>query len=887
MKTRYSPLKLRTAAARSLNIRLRAVLAMAFILALVVAPTLIPPNGLLSGTRVEAATSPTGSPSADKQTRARFGEAFGKLPLYFVENRGQIDKRVGYYVQGSDKTIYFTNQGLTFVLNPKPETRPEALNLTALQPAANLSLTDNPQSEIRNPKSERWALKLDFVGARAGARPEGKEQTGATFSYFKGSRSQWQAGLKSYSQIVYRDLWQGIDLVYAGTVNRMKYTFVVKPGADPNRIKLAWRGASGVKLNAAGELEVTTPAGGFTDERPVSWQQKDGRQVDVTSAYQLEDRGSKTENGFARSAIRNPQSAIAYGFKIEEYDRSRELVIDPAVLVYCGYIGGSGDDQANGIAVDSAGNAYVTGQTLSTGATFPVTVGPDLTYNGGGNDAFVAKVNVGGTALVYCGYIGGDQPDNGFGIAVDSAGNAYVTGLTQSTQATFPVTVGPDLTYNGNTEDGFVAKVNASGTALDYCGYIGGSNLDHGNGIAVDSSGNAYIVGQTAQNFGTFPVTVGPDLTHNGGGNDAYVAKVNASGTALDYCGYIGGNGSDRGLGIAVDSAGNAYVTGLTQSTEASFPVTIGPDLIYNGSQDGFVAKVNAGGTALDYCGYIGGSNLDQGNGIAVDSAGNAYVTGNTFSTEATFPVTVGPDLIYNGNQDGFVAKVNAGGTALDYCGYIGGSSSSGDSGAGIAVDSAGNAYVTGLTGSSEATFPVTGGPDLTYNGGFFDAYVAKVNASGTALVYCGYIGGNNQDGGSGIAVDSAGNAYITGVTRSPEASFPVTGGPVLTFNGGTSDAFVAKISPPTPQDQILALIAEVQALITAGTLTQNQGDALINKLDQVIAKLDNDQTGAACNQLDAFINQVNAFINNGSLTAAQGQALIDAVNAIKADIGC
>jgi hypothetical protein len=248
--------------------------------------------------------------------------------------------------------------------------------------------------------------------------------------------------------------------------------------------------------------------------------------------------------------------------------------------------------------------------------------------------------------------------------------------------------------------------------------------------------------------------------------------------------------------------------------------------------------------------------------------------------------VTVGPDLTYNGGfTDAFVAKVNVSGAALDYCGYIGGSFS--DTSAGIAVDGAGNAYVAGRTSSTEASFPVTVGPDLTYNGGG-DVFVAKVNAGGTALVYCGYIGGSGFDNSAGIAVDGAGNAYITGDTTSTEADFPVTVGPDLTYNGGFNDGFVAKIAAAaTPQDQIAALIAQVEALVTAGTLTENQGDALINKLEQVISKLDNDQTGAACNQLDAFINQVNAFINDGSLTPGQGQALIDATNAIKAGIGC
>ena len=481
---------------------------------------------------------------------------------------------------------------------------------------------------------------------------------------------------------------------------------------------------------------------------------------------------------------------FVYGFRVGAYDRSKTLFLDPAVLSYCGYIGGSGDDYGIGIAVDSSGNAYVTGYTGSTAATFPETVGPDLTHNGGTWDAFVAKVNAAGTALVYCGYIGGSGDDYGRGIVVDGSGNAYVTGNTNSTAGTFPVTVGPDLTHNSGW-DAFVAKVNAAGTALTYCGYIGGSGDDYGIGIAIDGSGNAYVVGYTGSTQATFPVTVGPDLTNNGG-QDAFVAKVNAAGTAFTYCGYIGGSGTDFGLGIALDGSGNAYVVGYTDSTQATFPVTGGPDLTHNGGQDAFVAKVNAAGTALTYCGYIGGSGNEISQGIAVDGSGNAYVTGNTASTEATFPVTVGPDLTYNGStSDAFVAKVNAAGTALVYCGYIGGSSY--DLGQGIAVDSSGNAYVTGYTGSTESSFPVTGGPDLTHNGSY-DAFVAKVNAAGTALDYCGYIGGSGGDNGRGIAVDGSGNAYVVGNTDSTQTSFPVTGGPDLTYNSGTYDAFVAKI---------------------------------------------------------------------------------------------
>ena len=268
--------------------------------------------------------------------------------------------------------------------------------------------------------------------------------------------------------------------------------------------------------------------------------------------------------------------------------------------------------------------------------------------------------------------------------------------------------------------------MNASGTALIYAGYIGGSGTDYGNGIAVDGSGNAYVVGYTGSTEGSFPVTVGPDTTYNGGTYDAFVAKVNASGTALTYAGYIGGSGTDYGEGIALDGSGNAYVIGRTDSTEASFPVTVGPDTTYNGgSFDVFVAKVNASGAGLSYAGYIGGSASDLGSGIAVDSSGSAYVVGDTGSTEASFPVTVGPDLTYNGlSWDVFVAKVNSAGTALTYAGH-----------------------------------------------GSYDAFVAKVNASGTGLTYCGYIGGSdNGDGSVARALTSAKTSRWT-VTATPMLS--------------------------------------------------------------------------------------------------------------------
>ena len=388
-------------------------------------------------------------------------------------------------------------------------------------------------------------------------------------------------------------------------------------------------------------------------------------------------------------------------------------------LYYCGFIGGTGKDKGLGIAVDSTGKAYVTGSTFSS--DFPATSFP-YTIHSGGSDAFVTKVEADGKGLVFSGFIGGSGNDEGRGIAVDSVGNAYVTGDTLSSNLPVSPPSSPYKTYKFGG-DAFVAKIKASGMGLDYCGYLGGSGLDSGVAIAVDSKGNAYITGNTYSET-SFPVTDGPFESFNGL-NDAFYAKFTVDGTALVYCGLIGGDEGDYGMGIAVDSSGNAYVVGSTDSTESSFPEVVGPNLNHNDGSDAFVAKVGKDGNNLEYCGFIGGAYDDYGFGIAVDNGGNAYVTGGTESTERTkFPVIVGPDLSQNGLKDAFIAKVRGDGSGLVYSGFLGGTSS--DDGRGIAVDSSGNAYVTGGTRSDHQSFPVAVGPDLSANGNF-DAFVAKI----------------------------------------------------------------------------------------------------------------------------------------------------------------
>ncbi len=380
--------------------------------------------------------------------------------------------------------------------------------------------------------------------------------------------------------------------------------------------------------------------------------------------------------------------------------------------------------------------------------------------------------------LVYSTYLGGSGDDRGNGIALDSLGNAYVTGQTDS--ANFPTT-NPLQPTNGTGVDVFVTKINAAGSGRVYSTYLGGSGDDFGNSIAVDSSGNAYITGNTKSS--NFPTT-NPIQANNGGGiEDAFVTKINSTGTALVYSTYLGGSGDDVGRSIAVDGSGNAYVTGDTGST--NFPTTSPLQVNNAGGVDAFVTKINAAGSARVYSTYLGGSLTDAGFGIAVDSSGNVYVTGATGSTD--FPTTSPIQLSNGGADDAFVTKINAAGSARVYSTYLGGLGF--ERGNAIAVDSSGNAYVTGQTNSTD--FPTTSPLQLS-NGGFFDAFVTKINAAGSARVYSTYLGGNDTDYGNAIAVDSAGDVFVAGYTAS--TNFPTTN-PLQPNKGTGPDAFVTSIN--------------------------------------------------------------------------------------------
>jgi hypothetical protein len=692
-------------------------------------------------TAVAATGEAPGNSSPAPQVKQRATANYGKLPLHFEANQGQSDERVKFLARGSGYGLFLTSTESVLVLRKGEAGGPG--KGTARGEAATTTRSGPPE-----------VLRMKLLGADPRPAIEGREELPGKSHYFIGNDpKKWRTNVPQYARVEYKDVYPGVSLTYYGNQGQLEYDFVVSPGGDPRRIRLGIEGARKVQVDAEGNLVLSLAGGEVVQKAPVVYQEVDGARNAVEGRFVLRGRNE-------------------VGFEVGPYEAERPLVLDP-LLVYSTYLGGSSVDQASGIAVDASGNAYVTGRTVST--NFP-TASPLQAANGGGYDTFVAKLNTAGSALVYSTYLGGSGDDFGQGIAVDTSGNAYVTGWTFSTD--FP-TASPLQAASGGGLDAFVAKLNATGSALVYSTYLGGSAYDFGQGIAVGASGNAYITGYTDST--NFP-TANPFQAAFGGGNDAFVTKLNAAGSALVYSTYLGGSGDEHGQGIGVDASGNASVTGFTDSTD--FPTANPLQAGYGGGQyDAFVAKLNAAGSALVYSTYLGGSGQDAGQGIAADASGNAYVTGNTQSTN--FPTANPLQAANGGGQDAIVAKLNASGSTLAYSTYFGGSGD--DFGVGIAVDAFGSGHVTGYTFSAD--FP-TANPLQAY-GGSGDAFVASLNAAGSALVYSSYLGGSGQDIGGGIAVDASGSAYVTGDTTSTD--FP-TANPLQAAIGGSYDAFVAKI---------------------------------------------------------------------------------------------
>ncbi len=792
---------------------------------LVVAAALPPARGAVATRRLESAARHSSEARTTRLAAQHMGRA-PRLPLAFEKNAGQIDDGVRYLARGRGYTLSLSGgEAVLRLVGPRPEGRVwhntksrerAAASERPLRPTANMGAPPggkarqractthgycsrlqaaSPMGQTRRLRrgAERRAatpaassgasLRLRLLGANPTARLAGEAPLPGKSNYLIGNNPRkWRTNVPQYASVRHEQAYPGIDVVYYGDEQgRLEYDFELAPGADPDRIRLAFAGASRVKLGPNGDLLLHTQAGTLRQHRPVAYQLVNGERKYVSARYRLQRLPSPNR----KSKIENRKSVA---LQLGDHDPTLPLVIDP-VLSFSGYLGGTGFDEASRVTSDTNGNVYVTGRTGS--ADFP---GADPADRGGGQDCFVAKYAASGN-LVYATYIGGSGTENGWaigGLAADADGNAYVSGTTGS--ANFPVTAGAfDTTHNGG-QDAFVAKLSPEGAALLYSTYLGGANqdgaFDFGSRLAVDGGGNAFVSGVTFSN--NFPTTAGAfDTTYNGNG-DAYVAALNAAGSGLLYATYVGGGGRDIAADVAVDSLGSAYIVGDTNSPDLP---TVNPLQGPGGGFDGFVTKLAPDGTGLVYSTYLGGSGNDETDGIAVDAAGSARVVGYTESNN--FPTLGAIQPARAGGIDAYVSRLHASGAALVFSTYLGGGDS--EFGIGVTLGSGGEVYVAGRTRS--ANFP-TVDPLQPAIGGGEDAFVTAIDAAGAALLYSTYLGGGQDDSALGIAAGRGAadlyTLYVTGVTASP--NFPRTPGQPGAAGGG--EAFltlVTNVPPPPP----------------------------------------------------------------------------------------
>ena len=679
-------------------------------------------------------------PGAVKQA-----SGFGKVPLQFEANQGQSDKAVCFLTHGPGYSLFLKPAEAVFVGNQQ-------------KPAV---------------------IRMHLVGSNLAAPMTGEEPLSGRVNYLSGSDpKQWVTNVATCQRVRATGVYKGIDLIYYGTRSQIEYDFVVKPGSDPGTIKLAMASPAQAKIDQDGALTLSTANGQLRWKAPVVYQTgTTGRRISVAAKYFQDSRRQ-------------------IGFHLGKYDPNKPLVIDP-VATYVTYLGETEDESGYAIATDSAGCAYVTGN--ASFRPFPVTVG---SYQTNGSGVFVSKFNASGTALIYSTFIGNYGSNTGYGIAVDSHGDACITGQVQSG---FPTTAGA---YRATSSLGgaFVAQLDPSGSSLLYSTYLTNDYTAWGSSLAVDSSGDIWITGAAG---GSFPITGGGLSV--GGGIVAKLDPTRSGSASLIYSTHLGGTSpnGDAGLGIAVDGAGNAYVGGQTSSSD--FPTTPGayqPHFgggrsfgntkygpFYGGEGDGFITKFSPTGTVL-YSTYLGGVADDFVRTIAVDAQGNAYVTGDTSSDN--FPITPG---VYSPGQGGgaFVTKLNPSGSALVYSTYIGGPGQA----QGIAVDALGDVFLAGWTNYPTIVTPDAyqsvfgGGGTDTYEG---DGFIEELDPAAKHLLYSTYLGGLWDDACYGIAIDTAGDIYVAGKTFS--SNLPVTpnafqtvfgNGPIVDIYHNYGDVFLAK----------------------------------------------------------------------------------------------
>ena len=752
------------------------------------------------------------APALTAEQRGRVRASLDALPLAFEANQGQTDPEVRYMARGNGYQLYLTSsQAILRLVGQRTSTsevREMMLNKRRGPAAVRAMFRNKARSQE---KTSVASLRMNFVGAHARAIDGWNQQSGKV-NYFVGNdRSKWRTNIPLFGRVEYRNLYPGIDLAFRGESKKLEFDYIVHPGADATDIALGFEGAEHLDITADGDLEIATSAGPVHLVRPLAYQEKDGSQQIVEARF-----------------VKQGADQITFG--LGPYDHDRELVIDPSVT-YSTYFGGGGADYGIAIAVDASGDAFVAGATDSSA----------IPGNSGGTnnksfDTFVSEIGPSGS-LVFTSVFGGSSDDFPGGIAVDSQG-IYVAGTTDSND--FPVTSGVVQTgFIGGglhgTNDAFAVKLPLNGSLPPtWATYIAGNDSDSGLGIAVDSSHNVYIVGETySSNLGGVSGGVNPlpnggsiNLGQNTGVDDGYIVKLNSNATSYLLVSYIGGSSGDLATGVALDGGGNIYVSGETISTD--LPVTAGvvqgqcgTDGTCNNSggtaqDDAFVVGIKSDLSNYNYGTYYGGSGADDAFAIAADATGNAFVTGITTSTDFK---TAGTPLQSSlaGSQNSFVLELNPSGAAATYGSYLGGSAI--DTALAVALDGSDNIYITGQTSSSD--FPLQNATQANPSGAT-DAFVSVVSIAQGNLLFSTYLGGGGDEDQlfGGIAVDLSDKIYVTGDTDSGNGTtvaFPTAGTPIdSTYGGGTCtganntnvpcpDAFVTEYGSATAPDFTIA----------------------------------------------------------------------------------
>ncbi len=650
---------------------------------------------------------------------------YGRLPMRFEQNVGQSDSRVKFFSRGSGYAVFLTPDEVV-------------LSLGSTDPAV---------------------FRMTLAGQNSNPRIEGVDPLMSTTNYLLGADAGgWRKDVPSFSKVRYHSVYRGIDVVYYGNGSHLEYDFVVAPQADPNNIQLDYKGVESLSVDKSGDLVLNTGAGEVRQQKPTVYQDIQGKRVFLDGAYVIK--------GKRRVA-----------FKVGRYDKSKPLIIDP-VLVYSSYFGGTAGgttgDLGIAIAVDAAGNAYVTGHTGSP--AFPVTNASQPSL-GGGQDAFVLKLNPAGTSVLFSTFIGGSASDEGHSIVLDGQNNIVIAGHTSSPN--FPVVNGAQAKIGGN-QDAFVLKLNNSGTAILYSTFLGGDLDDRALGVVLDTAGATYVTGMASSR--NFPTSNPFQGTNGGGLSDVFVAKLNSNG-AIVYSTYVGGIGHDHAYSIAVDGEANAYVVGFT--TSVNFPTKAPIIEFFNGgADDAFVFKLNPAGNAMVYSTFFGGGGSEAAVRVAVDSAGSAHVAGLTSSPN--FPLKNAIQSLYFENSDAFVVKFTPDASDVVYSTFLGGFGTEGASG--IALDAAGNTYVSGFTTSFD--FPAVNSVQAFLSSDR-DAFVTKLMPDGQKILYSTYLGGFGIDGAVGLTATPSGDVFVTGFTTSGD--FPISNA-FQAENAGGQDAFIAKI---------------------------------------------------------------------------------------------